>query len=151
MASCSQCGASLDEAAKFCGSCGAGQLASSQSAGMKQNIVSVLCYAGMIIGLFGLVVPVIFLMKSRYKKIPFIRFHAIQSIIVNVILSVISLVVKLSESGEWFPTETKTTWVFIIILLCSVFLMAKAYMNEMFKIPGIGDVAAKLADQGRVD
>jgi uncharacterized membrane protein len=118
---------------------------------MKQNIVAVLFYAGMIVGLFGLVLPVIFLIIDPYKKVRFVRFHAFQAILVNLVFFVISLFVTLSERGVWFSTGTETRWVYVVSILCSVFLMAKAYVNEMFTIPGIGDVAMKLADQGGVN
>ena len=98
MASCPRCGASIDEASKSCGNCGAdasqaAQAASPmlapqtqtqpQSAGMKQNVVAVLFYAGMIIGLFGLVLPVIFLiinLTKRFASSDFMSFKRSSSI-----------------------------------------------------------------------
>lgn len=162
MASCPRCGASIEEAGKFCGKCGADTSQVSQgpsplahqtqpqSDGMKPNIVAVLFYAGMIVGLLGIVLPVVFLIIEPYKKIRFIRFHAFQAILVNLVFFVIGLFVTLSERGVWFSTGSGTKWIYVVSILCSVFLMAKAYVNETFTIPGIGDVAVKLADQSSV-
>jgi uncharacterized membrane protein len=122
-----------------------------QSRATKQNIIAVLFYAGMIVGLFGLVLPVIFLIIDPYKKIRFVRFHAFQAILVNLVFWAIGLFVNLSGRGDPFSMWTEAKWIWVASILCSVFLMAKAYVNEMFTIPGIGDVAMKLADQGGVN
>jgi uncharacterized membrane protein len=114
------------------------------STGMSNNVAGLLCYiAGWITGL-------IFLLIDPYKNDKFVRFHAFQSIFFNVgliavyiafmILGVILAVIHLGLL--MFPLYLVlgfgifATW---------IFLMYKAYNNETFKLPLIGELAAKQA------
>jgi uncharacterized membrane protein len=117
-----------------------------QLGGIKRNLVGLACYAGMLIGFLGLAVPVVFLVIEPYKKMQFVRFHAFQSLLVNGTIVVIGFFVGLSERGSGFSGRPMSTLIFIITILLSVFLMAKAYLDEMFKLPAVGDVALKLSE-----
>jgi uncharacterized membrane protein len=101
------------------------------STGLEENIAGLLCYVlGWITGL------VFFLIEKENK---FVRFHALQSIIVFGILSVASIVIG------WIPF---VGWVIsaligILALVLWIILMIKAYQGEKFKLPWAGDLAEK--------
>ncbi len=113
------------------------------TSGLDANIAGLLCY------LFGWVSGLIFLLID---KRPFVRFHAAQSIgisvgaiavmiafwILTVILAFISggLGILL---GLLFPLMG--LGIFVLVIVC----MVKAYKNEKFKLPIIGDIAEKMA------
>src|ERR1035441_8834833 len=91
MAFCATCGAAVE--GSFCAKCGsqvgAAPSASSGSAmqvsgAMADNVASALCY------LVGLITGIIFLVLAPYNKNPVIRFHAFQSIFMNVAWIVIA-------------------------------------------------------------
>lgn len=74
------------------------------------------------------------------SKDPYIRFHALQSIILFALVSVINIVF------DFIP------FLKVIVLLINIatfvlwiILMVKAYSGEKFKLPVIGDIAEKRA------
>lgn len=130
---------------------------------MQPNIVAALCYVGLIVGgffwplsLIAFAVPIAFLVIEPYKNVPLIRFHAVQSLILNITFFIVFLalgtVFGVSNIG-WFFSGTLGTYLMLLYLFrlvrigCGMFLIAKAYVNQPFAIPGIGEVASKLADQ----
>jgi uncharacterized membrane protein len=93
--------------------------------GLPKNTAAALSYIGF------WVTGIIFLL---IEKEPFVRFHAMQSIIVFGILTLIWL----------FPLF----WIFtpligIIGIVLWLLLIYKAYQGEKFKLPVIGDFAEK--------
>lgn len=165
MAKCAKCGAELQQGAGFCGSCGTpvGGAAPAPSApaggapgagtpaaasgGMTPNVAGALAYV------LGFITGVIFLVADPFKNDKFVRFHAFQSIffsagmfafwivwtilgtilgaitlgIIGLLMAVIGLVIALAVFGFW------------------IFLMYKAYNNEQYMIPFIGELAKKQA------
>ena len=101
------------------------------SMGMEQNIAGLLCYvAGWITGL------IFFLMEKENR---FVRFHAMQSIIVFGALTVVSLILGVIPVIGWL-----VSWlVGVLALILWIVLMVKAYQNEMYKLPWAGDFAEK--------
>jgi uncharacterized membrane protein len=143
---CSKCGTQNLEGAEFCTKCGAplGTQPSSSSLGLEKlqnNVKGLLCYVlGWITGIFFLVTE---------KNDPFVRFHAIQSIIFSGILTLLSII-----SSSFLTIYLWRIWALIALLnsLVSlaalalwILLMYKAYNNEYFKLPIIGDIAEKHA------
>jgi uncharacterized membrane protein len=99
------------------------------STGMDENVAGLLCYVlGWITGL------IFFLIEKKNK---FVRFHALQSIIVFGILN-LALIVFV-----WVPVLRWIIWAFAIVLW--ILLMVKAYQGEKFKLPWAGNLAAKNA------
>lgn len=100
---------------------------------LDENVAGLLCYVlGWISGL------VFFLIEKRNK---FVRFHALQSIIVFGVLSLASIVIG------WIPVIglviNSLIWVLAIVLW--ILLMIKAYQGEKFKLPWAGELAEKNA------
>jgi uncharacterized membrane protein len=101
------------------------------SLGMEQNVEGLLCYVA------WWVTGIIFLMLEKDNK--FVRFHAIQSIIVFGIITVIAII--LGFLGTIGAILGYILWILGVILW--IVLMVKAYQGQMYKIPVAGDIAAK--------
>jgi len=161
MAFCTKCGAQLGEGMSFCAACGspAGSAAGGPAApapggaaapatgstAMSSNVAGLLTY------ILGFITGIIFLVIEPYKNDKFVRFHAFQSIFFNValvvfwiaytilasVLGIVSLgflAVVLGLFGLLITLAIVAYW---------IFLMYKAYSNQLYKIPFIGDLAAK--------
>jgi len=92
MPHCTKCGATVDDNAAFCPSCGAGQAAANPgpaaqntapagTSGLSENTAGLLCY------LLGWITGLIFYLID---KRPYVRFHAAQSIVVFGGLNILS-------------------------------------------------------------
>jgi len=101
------------------------------SLGMEQNVEGLLCYVA------WWVTGIIFLMLEKDNK--FVRFHAIQSIVVFGAITVIAII--LSFLGRIGSILGDIVWVLGVILW--IVLMVKAYQGQMYKLPVAGDIAAK--------
>lgn len=165
MAFCAQCGAQLAAGSGFCGSCGAS--ASGQSVtpstgaavqpapsantttgtGMANNGAACLSY------LLGWITGLIFLLLDPYKNDKFVRFHAFQSIFLDVAfiaawigLWIVGFVLTLISRGLFAPLMF-LIWMVVLFgfIGLRIYMMVKAYGNQQVKLPFIGDFAAKQA------
>ncbi len=165
---CMTCGTELGATAKFCPKCGASVLqspepeASNRSAassaqyqepsrassgastsGLQSNVAGMLCYV------LGLVTGVLFLAIEPYKNDPFVRFHAFQAIIFHVAWIVFWIVRGVLSTTLPWGLQFLISLLNLVIglggLLVWLFLMYKAYNNEKFKLPVIGDIASQKA------
>jgi len=101
------------------------------SLGIEENVEGLLCY------LLGWVTGIIFYIIEKENK--FVRFHALQSIIVFLPLSIISWFFLLIPFIGWV-----IGWIIgILMLILWIVLMIKAYHGEMYKVPIAGDIAEK--------
>lgn len=101
------------------------------SCGLQPNIAGLLAYlAGWITGL------IFFLIEKENK---FIKFHAMQSIVVSVAFIVLSFVLGFIPVIGWVLLPLVGLAGLIIWIMC----MVKAYQGEMFKLPIAGDIAEK--------
>ena len=94
MAFCASCGSQVE--GSFCPKCGSpvGGAAPTgpamqASGAMADNVASALCY------LLGLITGIIFLVLEPYNKNPVVRFHAFQSIFLNLAWIVIAFPFRL--------------------------------------------------------
>ena len=114
---------------------------------MSNNVAGCLCY------LFGWLTGLIFLLIDPYKNDKFVRFHAFQSIFLSVamfgiwiagmILSGILAVVTRGFSLVFMWPLMMLIWVGVLVAV--VVTMIKAYGGQQFKLPIIGELAAKQA------
>jgi uncharacterized membrane protein len=165
MAFCAKCGAQLNAGSGFCGACGAavsGQSvttttgaaaapasspAGAASTGMTNNVAGCLCY------LVGWITGLIFLVIEPYKNDKFVRFHAFQSIFLNVAViavwigaMILSTILGFITRGlGFFIMGPLMMLIWVGVLVVVVICMIKAYGNQQFKLPIIGDLAAKQA------
>ncbi len=155
MAACTKCGSVVSEGAAFCGVCGTpvsspaspvtqGPVAST-SAGLSSNVAAALSY------LLGLITGILFLVMEPYKRDSYVRFHAFQSICYSIIVMVFWIVwnqiwLGLFSMGFLFTMFSLVgNLISLGIFAFWLFLMYKAYNNERYLIPVIGEFAAKQA------
>ena len=99
------------------------------SVGLNQNVAGLLCYV------LGFITGIIFLIIEKENK--FVRFHAMQSLVTFLPLSIISYIVGIIP----FIGGILTFVIGILQLILWIVLMYNAYKNEWFKLPVTGDIA----------
>jgi len=150
---CGRCGVDLIPGAAFCPSCGrpaesaaAEFLIDRRSsvppvAGLRPNVAGLLCYsAGCITGFFFLVV-------SPYKRDHFVRFHAYQAIFLSVVYFLFYSAAAFFPASLprmfWPLGELLRLFLNLGFFCLWLFLMVRAYRNDEFKVPVIGEMAAR--------
>ena len=101
------------------------------STGLTENVAGLLCY------ILGWITGIVFLVIEPDNK--FVRFHALQSIIVFGILTVARFVLF------WIPVVgVAFNWIIIVLgLILWIILMVKAYQGTKYKILWAGNLAEK--------
>ncbi|HEX2330469.1 MAG TPA: zinc-ribbon domain-containing protein [Candidatus Angelobacter sp.] len=147
MAFCPKCGTQVSAGSTFCQQCGAPVAATSTVGGaapqpavatstMSSNVAGLLCY------ILGFITGIIFLVIEPYKRDSFVRFHAFQSIFYSVACFIIRVALAAALPWSMWPLLGLVS---LALFAGWVFLMFKAYNNERFKFPVIGDLAEKQA------
>jgi len=103
------------------------------STGLTENIAGLLCYV------LGWISGLIFFLIEKENK--FVRFHALQSIIVFGVLTVACIVFG------WIPFIglVVNSLIGVLALILWIVLMIKAYQGEKYKLPWAGNLAEKYA------
>jgi uncharacterized membrane protein len=125
----------------------AAAVAQAPGASMSNSVAGMLCYS------LGLITGIIFLVIEPYKNIRFVRFHAIQSILYFVVCCVFSAMWRVIIINIFFSGGLHSFWTFgwlysfirLLMFVGWIFLMLKAYGNEEFRLPILGDLAAQQA------
>lgn len=99
------------------------------SCGMDPTIAALLSY------LLGFVTGIVFYIVEKENK--FVRFHAMQSIVVFAFLFVLSFILPLIPIIGWILMP----FLWIVNIVLWILLMLKAYQGEFFKLPVAGDIA----------
>jgi len=111
------------------------------SGGLTENLAGALCY------LIGLITGVLFLVLAPYNQSKFVRFHAFQAILFHVTWIAFWIALTIVSLAMPFALHILVTLLSMLIglggLCAWLFLMFKAYNNEKFKLPIIGDLAEK--------
>ena len=144
MAFCASCGSQME--GSFCGKCGsrAGAAPSGPtiqaSGAMADNVASGLCY------LAGLVTGIIFLVLAPYNKNPVIRFHAFQSIFLNVAWIVlfygINIVLGILHLWSLFFFSSLVGLAFFVLW---IILLIQTFQGKTIVLPVIGPIARQQA------
>lgn len=143
MAFCPSCGAAVE--GRYCAKCGSavdpatptpGPTPVISASGLPENTAAALCY------LFGLVTGIIFLVLEPYSKNKLIRFHAFQSIFLNV--AVIIVVWALAIVLPW-SVHVLISLLDLGFFVLWIYLMVQTYQGKKIALPVIGDLAAKQA------
>jgi uncharacterized membrane protein len=157
MAFCSKCGSVVSEGSAFCSVCGAPAssvgapatpplppTAGATSAGLSSNVAAALSYF--------FITGSIFLLMEQYKQDKFVRFHSFQAIAYFVVATIFLTIWNkvlfagiLSFGFLWTLISLVSTLIWLAFFAYGLFLMYKAYNNETYKIPVIGDWAFKQA------
>jgi len=103
------------------------------STGLGANVAGLLCYV------LGWISGIVFILLEKENK--FVRFHAIQSVYVFGILTIVSFVLG------WIPViNVLIGWVVpILAFILWIVLMVKAYQGVKYKVPWVGDIADRQA------
>ena len=147
MAFCATCGSAVE--GSFCAKCGS-QVGAAPSASsgptmqvsgaMADNVASALCY------LVGLITGIIFLVLAPYNKNPVIRFHAFQSIFMNVAWIVIAfglnIVLGMMHLWSLFFLSSLVGLAFFVLWLI---LLIQTFQGKTIVLPLIGPFAQQQA------
>ena len=101
------------------------------STGMQANVAALLSY------LLWFITGIVFFLTEKENK--FVRFHAMQSIIIFGFLFVIGLILPFIPILGWIFLPI--LWIAEIVIW--IVLMIKAYQGEYFKLPIAGEMAEK--------
>ncbi|HPW34630.1 MAG TPA: DUF4870 domain-containing protein [Candidatus Paceibacterota bacterium] len=100
--------------------------------GLDQNLEGLLCYVlGWVSGIVMFIVE---------KDNHFIKFHALQSIVAFLGLTIISFVIGMIPFLGWIINM----FISIIAIALWIVLMLKAYKGERYKLPIVGDITESL-------
>ena len=110
------------------------------SLGLEENFEAVLCYFG--VWITGLI---FYFVEDKNK---FIRFHAMQSILVFLPLTILAWIFGgffgIFNYGPAWIFFAWISWIFwVLVLILWIILMLKAYQMQKFKVPIVGDIAEK--------
>jgi uncharacterized membrane protein len=145
MTLCPVCGAAIN--GRNCAKCGTsvsgGTATAAASTGLSENVAGALCYA------FGLITGIAFLAIAPYNQNPRTRFHAFQSIFFNAAMiaaSIVFMIVGMILPGPLAMLIGLLNMAVGLVALAGwLFLMWKAYQNDMFLLPVVGELAKKQA------
>ena len=96
---------------------------------LEENIAGLLCYV------VGWITGIVFLVLEKENK--FVRFHASQSLLTFLPLSVLAWILSQIPFAGWVLAGL----VWILILILWLILMFKTYKGEKYKLPIVGDIA----------
>jgi uncharacterized membrane protein len=166
MAFCANCGAAVD--GRFCQKCGAPagapgagpapapgdaplpppatSVTVSPAVGMTDNLAAALCY------LFGFITGILFLVLAPYNQNREIRFHAFQSIFLNIawvalwiVITIILIPFRLIPFLGLFIAVVLQSVLGLGGFVCWLYMMFKTYNGEKIVLPVIGPMAEKQA------
>jgi len=99
------------------------------STGLQQNVAGLLCYV------LGWITGIVFLLLEKDNQ--FVRFHAIQSIIVFGAVTIADIILNFIPVIGWV-----LAWIIgVVALILWIILMVKAYKGQMYKLPVAGNIA----------
>ncbi|PNX47621.1 MAG: hypothetical protein BV459_04095 [Thermoplasmata archaeon M11B2D] len=110
------------------------------SLGLEENFEAMLCYVFFwVSGLF------FYFVEDKNK---FIRFHAMQSILVFLPLMILAWIFGgffgVIDYGPALVVLSWISWIFwLMVLVMWLVLMVKAFQMQRYKLPIIGDIAEK--------
>jgi uncharacterized membrane protein len=122
------------------GAGGGGAAPAPAGAGMPDNTAGMVAY-------ITIIPAIIFLVMEPYNKRPFVRFHAFQNIFFCVAWTALWIVLSIIGMLPMVGWLTLILWPIIGLggLVLWVMLLLKANQGQMWKLPFIGDLAAKQA------
>lgn len=105
------------------------------SLGLEPNLAGLICY------LFGFISGLILFLMEKENR--FVRFHAMQSIVMSVAIFIISFVMTLIPIIGWIVGLLIAPLSFVLW----IFMMFKAYQGEWYKLPWVGDFSEQQIDK----
>jgi len=116
-----------------------GRISPEATVNLPPNVAGLLCYV------LGWVSGIVFLILEPKNK--FVRYHAIQSIIVFGAITIASAILS------WIPfIGAFLSWALgVLAIILWIVLMVKAYKGTKYKLPVSGDQAEKWAAESKAD
>jgi len=128
----------MADTATACPACGksAGQSsggggAAQSSGGLQDNLAGALAYLW--------IVAIIFLLIEPYNRNKFVRFHSFQALFLGIFSIAGHIVLGIVPFLGWVIMPFFSLAIFVVAVICAV----KAYGNQEFKLPVLGEIAAK--------
>jgi uncharacterized membrane protein len=151
LTACPHCAAQMPETAAFCPGCGLPMQAEQRAQGkvgiFSEPIAGALAY-------LTFIPAVVFLVVAPYKTNRFVRFHSVQCLLLWPSAILFAIVLKLAGLllfiipvvGPLFVVLLSAMGGLAAVVLWLV-LVVKAFQGAMFKLPLLGDFAARQAAQ----
>jgi uncharacterized membrane protein len=144
---CASCGSLVAEEALVCASCGAtvgqfvggGAAPATATTGLTERLAGALAYVTFLPAIF-------FLLFEPYNKNPFVRFHSFQCIFLTGAGFVLSFASALLSSAFGLAGLLMFPLLCLAGIGLSIVLIMQAYRGLIFKLPVIGDLAEKRAN-----
>ena len=138
---CASCGAQMADTATACPACGksaaqsagggSGAGPAQASGGLQDNLAGALAYLW--------IVAIIFLLIEPYNRNKFVRFHSFQALFLGIFSIAGHIVLGIVPFIGWVILPFFSLAIFVVAVICAV----KAYGNQEFKLPVLGELAAK--------
>lgn len=115
------------------------------STGLAPNVAAALSY------LFGIVTGVIFFVLEKDNR--FVRFHAMQSIVVSaafIILGIVLSVFSMIPILGWILGALASMVVGIVALVLWLVLMFKAFQGQEWEVPVLGKYARQYSSAASI-
>ena len=115
------------------------------SAGLSDNAAAAIAY-------LTIIPSIIFLLIDPYRRIPLVRFHSVQNIALAIAWAVVWMAVMVAEVVLLFIPFIAFLFMLVNLAVAVGFFIAwlmaiiKASQGEFFKLPIIGDYAARMAN-----
>lgn len=124
------------------------------STGLDANLAALLCYV------FGWISGLVFFLIEKESR--FVRFHAMQSILLNIVVAVVCILLwivsfvfiligmqlpDIMGTLMWFLASLVWLVFCVGVLIAWVMCLIRAYQNQYFKLPVIGNMAEKFANK----
>jgi uncharacterized membrane protein len=116
------------------------------SVGMTNNMAGALCY------LFGFITGILFLVLAPYNQDRNVRFHAFQSIFLNIawvalwiVVTIVAFAFRVIPFLGIFVSAVLHFTIFIGGIIVWLYMMFKTYNGEKIVLPAIGAMAEKQA------
>ncbi len=110
------------------------------SMGMSANVAAGLSY------IVGIITGLIFFLLEKQNR--FVRFNAMQSILLAVPGILLNILVRVLPGFIAFPLGILSGIVSIVVLVFWIICMVNAFQGKYYKVPIIGDYAEKFVNTG---
>jgi uncharacterized membrane protein len=141
---CSSCGTQIPEGQTMCPACSRPAAATASPAtaggGLADNVAGMLAY-------ITIIPAIIFLVIEPYNRNRFIRFHSFQCIFFCVALFALGIALSVLTVVPFMALITIPLHLLIGVggFVVWIILLIKANQGQMYKLPVIGEMAAKQA------
>jgi uncharacterized membrane protein len=120
-------------------------VATSGGSGLADNVAGALAYV-------TIIPAILFLVMEPYNRNRFIRFHSFQNLFfcaawigIMIVMLIVHLILAFIPVVGWILSILLSIVVWLGVVGLWIFLVYKAYNNEMFELPVIGKLAAEQA------